>query len=179
VVLWNVPIAMIVEGTMTEDNSTSTSSNMSKVPPIPKRAEVDRDPRVLEAFNDTVVEEFRATQGRVGGPFKDSNVLLLTMIGAKSGRPRTTPLEYFRVNGRLLIVATRGGAEQNPAWVHNLRANPHVHVDVGAESYDVLAEEISGNERGALFDKIVELCPRIATYPTPSRVIPVFEFHRA
>ena len=118
----------------------------SKVPPIPKHAEVEADPSLLARFNSAVIEEFRANGGVVGGPFKDSAVMLLTMTGAKSGQRRLTPLEYFQVDGRVIFVGTRGGAETNPAWVHNVRANPNVHVEIGAESYDAVARELSGDE---------------------------------
>jgi deazaflavin-dependent oxidoreductase (nitroreductase family) len=100
------------------------------------------------------------------------------MTGAKSGQRRQTPLEYFTVDGRILIVGTRGGAPQNPAWVHNLRANPAAQVEIGAQSYDVVAQEITGDERDALYAKVAGLCPRIDTYPKPERVIPLFELRR-
>ena len=150
----------------------------SKVPPIPKHAEVEADPGVLARFNSSVIEEFRANGGVVGGPFEDSAIMLLTMTGAKSGQRRLTPLEYFQVDGRVIFVGTRGGAETNPAWVHNVRANPNVHVEIGAESYDAVARELSGDERDSVYAKVKELCPRILTYPVPARQIPVFELLR-
>lgn len=107
-----------------DDAAGSTAHDESKVPPIPTHAETQADPDILLAFNAAVVEEFRSNHGRVGGPFADSDVVLLTMTGAKSGQRRQTPLEYFTVDGRILIVGTRGGAPRNPAWVHNLRAIP-------------------------------------------------------
>ncbi|KWX57534.1 nitroreductase/quinone reductase family protein [Mycobacterium sp. NAZ190054] len=145
---------------------------------MPTHAEAQADPQILQAFNAAVVDEFRSNRGRVGGPFADSQVVLLTTTGAKSGQRRQTPLEYFTVDGRILIVGTRGGAPQNPAWVHNLRANAAAHVEIGPESYDVEAREITGQERDDLYAKVVELCPRIDTYPKPERVIPVFELRR-
>jgi deazaflavin-dependent oxidoreductase (nitroreductase family) len=151
----------------------------SNVPPIPKHAEVEADPSALTRFNSSVIAEFRANGGMVGGPFEDSAVMLLTMTGAKSGQRRMTPLEYFRVEDRIIFVGTRGGAESNPAWVHNVRANPNVHVEIGSESYDAVARELSGDERDSVYAEVKELCPRIATYPVPARQIPVFELHRA
>ena len=150
----------------------------SKVPPIPRHAEVEADPGVLTRFNAAVIEEFRANGGVVGGPFEDSAVMLLRMTGAKSGQQRTTPLEYFMVDDRVIIVGTRGGAETNPAWVHNLRAYPNVHAEIGAESYIAVARELSGDERDVVYAKVKELCPRILTYPVPARQIPVFELQR-
>src|SRR5262245_12442579 len=147
----------------------------SKIPPIPKHAEVEADPGVLARFNSSVIEEFRSNGGVVGGPFEDSAVMLLTMTGAKSGQRRLTPLEYFKVDGRVIFVGTRGGAETNPAWVHNVRVNPKVHVEIGAESYDAVARDLSGGEGDSVYAKVKELCPRILTYPVPARQIPVFE----
>ncbi|GAS99522.1 uncharacterized protein RMCC_6487 [Mycolicibacterium canariasense] len=145
------------------------------MPRIPTHAEARANPEILRRFNAAVVEEFESNGGRVGGPFADSHVLLLTMTGAKSGRRRRTPLEYFTVDGRMYIVGTRGGAPQHPAWVHNLRVNSAVRVEVGTQAYDVVADEITGDEREAIWAKMIERCPRIGTYPKPERVIPVFE----
>ena len=82
----------------------------------------------LKALNNNITDEFRANAGRVGGRFEDNELLLLTTKGAKSGEPRVAPLVAFRIEGKLLIVAGYGGADVNPAWVHNLRANPRAHV---------------------------------------------------
>lgn len=161
-----------------DDPAERSAHNESRVPRIPTHAEAQANPEILQTFNAAVVEEFRSNRGSVGGPFADSDVVLLTMTGAKSGQRRQTPLEYFTVDGRILIVGTRGGAPQNPAWVHNLRARPAAHVEIGAQSYDVVAQEITGEERDALYQKVVELCPRIGTYPKPERVIPLFELRR-
>ena len=146
----------------------------SKVPPIPKHAEVEADPGVLARFNSSVIEEFRANGGVVGGPFEDSAVMLLTMTGAKSTQRRLTPLEYFQVDGRVIFVGTRGGAETNPAWVHNVRVNPNVHVEIGAESYEAVARELSGDERDSVYAKVKEYLPGFSRTPS-ARQIPVFE----
>ena len=150
----------------------------SKVPPIPKHAEVEADPGALTRFNAAVIEECRANGGVVGGAFEHSAVMLLTMTGAKSGEQRMTPVEYFMVDDRVIFVGTRGGAETNPAWVHNLRAYPNVPAEIGAESYNAVARELSGDERDVVYAKVKELCPRILTYPVPARQIPVFELQR-
>ena len=159
-------------------NGSSLPVMDSKVPPIPRHADVEADPSVLARFNSAVIEEFRANGGVVGGPFEGSAVMLLTMTGAKSGQRRLTPLEYFQVDGRVIFVGTRGGAETNPAWVHNVRANANVHIEIGAESYDAVARELSGDERDSVYAKVKELCLRILTYPVPARQIPVFELKR-
>lgn len=152
----------------------------SKVPPIPKHADVEADPGVLTRFNSAVIEEFRANRGVVGGPFEGSAVMLLTMTGAKSGQPRMTPLEYFMVDDRVIFVGTRGGAETNPAWVHNVRAHPDVHVEIGTEAYDAEARELPRDERDALYPRVVEKAPQFGDYQAKTeRVIPLFELVRA
>lgn len=149
------------------------------LPPIPTYAEVEKDPGTLHAFNERIIDEFRACGGTVGGPFQDSNVLLLTVIGAKSGRKRVIPLEYFTVDGRLFLVGTFGGAPKNPAWVHNLRANAHARIEIGTQSYGVVAHELPPQEGAAVLADIAARLPRLARYPKPDRVIPVFELLKA
>lgn len=82
------------------------------------------DAETVKAFNAGIVEEFRANGGKVGGQFAESDLLLLTTTGAKSGEQRTSPLAYLTIDGKLIIVGSFAGAPVNPAWVHNLRANP-------------------------------------------------------
>jgi deazaflavin-dependent oxidoreductase (nitroreductase family) len=157
------------------DFDTAGSTRRSMLGAIPKYAEVQDDPRILAAFNQDVVEEFRANGGKVGGPFADADIILLTMTGAKSGQQRLTPLEYFAIDGRIILLGTYGGAPKDPAWVHNLRANARVHVEVGTDSYEARARELAGDERDALFAKIVETSSHVAQYPKTQRSIPLFE----
>src|SRR6185312_10528979 len=123
---------------------------------------------------------FRANEGRVGGQFEGNDLLLLTTTGAKSGQPRLAPLAYFMIDGKLIIVGSKGGYENSPDWVHNLRANPRAHVEVGTASYDVVARELPIVERDAVYPKIVALQPAFGDYQAKtSRVIPLFELARA
>ena len=134
------------------------------------------DTETLRAFNKTVSDEFRANDGKVGGQFEGANLLLLTTTGAKSGQPRVSPLAYFRVDDKLLILGSFAGADVNPAWVHNLRANPSAHVEIGNESSDVTARELPPAERDDLFPKITAVAPGFAEYQAKTtRIIPVFE----
>lgn len=138
------------------------------------------DAGALKAFNGEVVEEFRAAGGKVGGAFETADIVLLTTTGAKSGQPRLSPLAYFTIDDRMLIVGSYGGAPKDPAWVHNLRANAVAHVEVGNESYEVVARELPRAERDGLFVALVELTPVFGEYQAnTSRVIPVFELQRA
>ena len=141
---------------------------------------LQNDPDALKTFNDNVVEEFRANDGKVGGPFEGANIVLLTTTGAKSGQARLSPLAYFTIDGRVLVVGSYGGAPRDPAWVHNLRANPKAHVEIGAESYDVVACELPREERDDLYPKVAEVSPGFAEYQSKtSRIIPLFELQKA
>jgi deazaflavin-dependent oxidoreductase (nitroreductase family) len=134
------------------------------------------DTETLKAFNKTVSDEFRANDGKVGGQFEGANLLLLTTTGAKSSQPRVSPLAYFRVDDKLLILGSFAGADVNPAWVHNLRANPSAHIEIGNESSDVTARELPLAERDDLFPKITAVAPGFAEYQAKTtRIIPVFE----
>jgi deazaflavin-dependent oxidoreductase (nitroreductase family) len=134
------------------------------------------DTETINAFNNSIADEFRANGGKVGGQFADSELLLLTTTGAKSGRQRVSPLAYFRVGGKLIIIGSFAGAPKDPAWVHNLRANPRAHVEVGTDSYDVAARELPPAERDELFAEVVAASPGFGEYQAnTSRVIPLFE----
>lgn len=134
------------------------------------------DTETIKSFNKTIIEEFRANGGKVGGQFAGANLLLLTTTGAKSGEPRLSPLAYLRIDGKVIIIGSFAGADVNPAWVHNLRANPSAHVEIGAESSDVIARELPSAERDELFPKITAVAPGFAEYQTKTtRVIPLFE----
>ncbi len=138
------------------------------------------DADMLNTFNKNIIDEFRANDGKVTGQFANANLLLLTTTGAKSGQQRVSPLAYFRVDGKLIIVGSFAGAPVNPAWVHNLRANPRAHVEVGTDALDVTARELPPAERDALFDKVAAAAPGFAEYQSKtSRVIPLFELQPA
>lgn len=135
---------------------------------------------VLQAFNQNLVEEFRANGGKVTGQFADADLLLLTTTGAKSGQRRVSPLAYFRIDGKMIIIGSFAGAPINPAWVHNLRAHPQAHVEVGTDAFDVTARELPLAERDELFGKVTAAAPGFAEYQAnTSRVIPLFELQRA
>lgn len=138
------------------------------------------DASALDDFNRGVVEEFRANGGVVGGPFEGGTLILLHTVGAKSGQPRLSPLAYLEIDGKVLIVGSYAGAPSNPAWVHNLRAEPKSHIEIGTDAYDVTARELPDDERDATYPKIVEKAPVFAEYQAKtSRAIPLFELVRA
>ena len=134
------------------------------------------DAAALRAFNAKVAEEFRANDGDVGGPFEGNELLLLTTIGAKSGQPRLSPLSCKRIDGKLFVIAGNGGADVHPSWVHNLRANPDAHVELGTKSFDVTSRELPQAERDDLMPKLTAEISAFADYQAKtSRVIPIFE----
>jgi len=137
------------------------------------------DTATINAFNNGIVDEFRANDGKVGGQFANANLLLLITTGAKSGKERVSPLAYFRIDGKLIILGSFAGAPVSPAWVHNLRANPQAHVEVGTDAFDVTARELPATEREELFPKVTAVAPGFAEYQAKtSRVIPLFELQR-
>ncbi|CAN5198914.1 nitroreductase family deazaflavin-dependent oxidoreductase [soil metagenome] len=134
----------------------------------------------LNEFNAAIVEEFRANDGVVGGPFEGGTLLLLHTTGAKSGQPRLSPLAYLTIDGKMLIVGSFAGAPKDPAWVHNLRAKPQAHIEVGTDAYDVDVRELPAEERDELYAKIVAVATGFGEYQSKtSRVIPLFELTRA
>lgn len=134
------------------------------------------DAETLKALNKSVVDEFRTNDGTVGGPFEGNELLLLTTTGAKSGQPRVSPLSCKRIDGKLFIIAGNGGADVNPSWVYNLRANPSAHVELAGESFNVTAHELPPAERDGLIPKITAEISAFADYQAKTnRAIPIFE----
>ena len=131
----------------------------------------------MSDFNTGVIEEFRANAGKVGGYFEGKDLLLLTTIGAKSGQPRTSPVNYSKNGDQLVIVASKAGAPSNPDWYWNLKANPEATVEVGTETFKAKATEVEGAERDRLFAAHVAQYPGFAEYAEKTqgvRTIPIF-----
>ena len=127
-----------------------------------------------EDYNAKLIVEFRANDGRVGGVWEGTPLLLLHHTGAKSGASRVNPVGYLPDPPRYLIFASNGGATSNPDWYHNLKAQPNTSIEVGPETIDVLAEEAMGEERKRLFARGADRFPDLAKYArTADRVIPV------
>ncbi len=125
-------------------------------------------------FNANLIKEFRANGGTVGGQFAGAPMILITTKGAKSGQERTTPLVYTRDGDNYVIIASKGGAPTNPAWYHNLVANPEATAEVGTETFRVRARVAGGEERQRLYDAQAALMPNFAEYQKKtSRQIPV------
>jgi len=138
------------------------------------------DAETMKAFNKSIIDEFRSNGGKVGGPFEGATLLLLTSTGAKSGQPRLAPLAYLTIDGKIIIIGSKAGADTNPDWVHNLRAHAQAQIEVGTDAYDVIARELPPEERDATYPKVVALAAGFGEYQAKtSRVIPLFELQRA
>lgn len=138
------------------------------------------DKAAFDEMNRTVIDEFRANGGKAGGIFEGKPLVLLHHIGAKSGTERIAPLVYLPDNGRVYIFASKGGADTNPDWYHNLVANPEVTVEIGTETYTATARVLDGAERDEVYARQVEAEPQFGEYQAKTeRVIPVVELVRA
>lgn len=128
----------------------------------------------MSDWNRKIIEEFRANEGRVGEYFANMTLLLLHTTGAKSGINRLNPVAYTEDGDRLVIIASKGGADTDPDWYYNVVANPHVTIEVGAEKYDAIAIVAEEPERTRLYDQMAGQYPGFEEYrQKTSRVIPV------
>jgi deazaflavin-dependent oxidoreductase (nitroreductase family) len=117
---------------------------------------------------------YRISGGRFGGKIGERPVLMLTTTGRKSGQARTVGLYYFRDGGNLVVIASNGGEDYDPAWWLNLQSNSHATVQIGSRTAHVRAEEATGDERDRLWSMVKRADPQYATYEKLSkRTIPV------
>ncbi|HEY1330307.1 MAG TPA: nitroreductase family deazaflavin-dependent oxidoreductase [Actinomycetota bacterium] len=132
-------------------------------------------------WNSQIIEEFRANDGKVGGPFEGNTLLLLHHKGAKTGTERVNPVAYQAVGDHFAIFASKGGAPTNPDWYHNLVANPEVTVEVGTETIPVVARVAEGEERDRIWTLQKQRHQGFADYETKlegAREIPVIVLER-
>jgi deazaflavin-dependent oxidoreductase (nitroreductase family) len=133
----------------------------------------------MNDFNQRIVTEFRANQGKVGGQFAGAPLLLLTTTGARSGRAITKPLVYTKDGDRIVLIASFAGAPKNPAWFNNLMANPVATVELGSERFQARAAVTSGEERQRLYDNQAKQMAIFADYQKKTtRQIPVVVLER-
>ncbi|HEX2054409.1 MAG TPA: nitroreductase family deazaflavin-dependent oxidoreductase [Actinomycetota bacterium] len=131
-------------------------------------------------WNQKIIEEFRANEGRVGGPFEGAPMVLLTTTGAKTGRSHTTPLMYLPEGDRVVVFGSKGGAPEHPQWFNNLVANPKVKIEVGTETHEATARVAEGEERERLYREQARRYPQFAEYQQKtSRQIPVVILEKA
>ncbi|AWT53773.1 MULTISPECIES: nitroreductase family deazaflavin-dependent oxidoreductase [Mycolicibacterium] len=133
----------------------------------------------FDEMNRAVIKEFRETGGKAGGVFEGKPLVLVHHVGAKSGKQRIAPLVPLLDGDRIYIFASKGGADTNPDWYHNLVANPDTVVELGSETFPVKARVLSGDERDEIYAKQVALEPQFGDYQRKTtRVIPVIELQR-
>jgi deazaflavin-dependent oxidoreductase (nitroreductase family) len=131
-------------------------------------------------FNQTVIDEFRANGGKVGGGFDGMPMVIIHTKGAKSGQPRENPLAALvEDDGTLYIFASKGGAPTNPDWYYNIVANPEIEVEFGSDRFTAEATVLTGEKRTEIYDRQKTLIPGFADYEAgTARVIPVVALNR-
>jgi deazaflavin-dependent oxidoreductase (nitroreductase family) len=125
-------------------------------------------------FNTPIIDEFRASGGKLGGNFEGAPMLLLHSTGAKSGKERVNPMMYQVVGDDYAVFASKAGALTNPDWFHNLVAHPEATIEIGAETKSVRARVASGDERTRIWETQKERYSGFADYErSTDREIPV------
>jgi F420H(2)-dependent quinone reductase len=120
-------------------------------------------------------ELYEATNGEQGGELRGMPIIVLTSVGAKTGKLRKTALMRVEHDGVYAVVASLGGSSRNPVWYHNLKANPHVMLQDGPTRLDYTAREVTGDEKTTWWKRAVEAYPDYANYQAKTkRQIPVF-----
>ncbi|MFF7653353.1 nitroreductase family deazaflavin-dependent oxidoreductase [Streptomyces sp. NPDC007983] len=121
------------------------------------------------------VELIESSGGTRGTTMRDMPVIVLTTRGAKSGKIRKTPLMRVEHEGRYAAVASLGGAPKHPVWYHNVLADPRVELRDGPAVWDMIAREVTGEEKALWWRRAVEAFPDYADYQEKTtREIPVF-----
>jgi deazaflavin-dependent oxidoreductase (nitroreductase family) len=134
----------------------------------------------MSLFGQEHVERYRATDGAEGHEWKGTQTLLLTTTGRKSGEQRTTPLIYAAVGDSFVIVASKGGSDEPPAWYLNLSENPEVEVQVRAERFKARARTAGSDEKPELWRRMVAEWPSYDEYQEKTdREIPVVVLDRS
>ena len=137
----------------------------------------------MSEWNSQIIDEFRANEGRVGGPFEGAPMVLVHHTGRKSGTERVTPLVYLPgdADGEIFVFASKAGAPTHPDWYRNLVAAGRTTIEVGTETYPVTVTEVSGPDRDRIYATQVERMPGFGGYAEKTagvRVIPVLRLAR-
>ena len=120
-------------------------------------------------------EQFERTAGAEANTLRGRPIIVLTSVGAKSGKIRKTPLMRVEHDGEYAVVASLGGAPKHPVWYYNLKANPHVELQDGAVKRDYTAREVTGEEKELWWKRATATWPDYDEYQTKtSREIPIF-----
>ncbi len=135
---------------------------------------VARNMADVNKWNQKIIAEFRANEGRVGGQFEGAPLLILHTKGAKSGEPRINPMVYQDLGGSYAVFASYAGSPKHPAWYHNLVAHPEVQIEVGTSTVRATARVIEGAERERVWSQQKRDMPGFADYEAKTdRTIPV------
>lgn len=134
----------------------------------------------MSDWNDTIIKQFRENDGKTDN--FGSRLVLLHTVGAKTGEPRLNPMMYFTAPEGLFVIASKAGTPENPAWFHNLKAHPNVHVEQatpeGIKTFDAVAEVVEPGLRDKLFAAFSAEAPGFAGYQEKTeRIIPVVRLH--
>jgi deazaflavin-dependent oxidoreductase (nitroreductase family) len=146
---------------------------------------VESDVAEATNWNEKIIAEFRANEGRVGGPFEGAPITLLHHRGRKTGSDYVNPMMYMAAEDdatTIYVFATKSGAPTNPDWYHNLTAAGVGRVDVGTDSYSVTVSELQGEERDRIYEEQARRYPGFAEYAAKTagiRTIPVLALRRA
>lgn len=120
-------------------------------------------------------ERYEMSDGLEAGDLRGRPIIVLTSVGAMTGKLRKTALMRVEHGGSYAVVASMGGAPRHPVWYHNLKRHPHVELQDGPVKRDYLAREVGGEEKATWWDRAVETWPDYATYQQKTnRQIPVF-----
>lgn len=136
-------------------------------------------------WNATIIAEFRANEGRVGGAFEGAPMALVHHVGRKSGAEYVSPMMYLaddRDAATIYVFASKAGAPTHPDWYYNLASAGHAQVEVGTDTYDVTVRELTGEDRGRVFEEQARRYPGFAGYAEKTagiRTIPVLSLHRS
>ena len=115
------------------------------------------------------VSLYRLSRGRIGGRLWNAPVLLLTTIGRKTGKKRTTPVLYLRDGERIIIVASNGGRDNEPSWWTNLRHDPHADVQIRSEKGKMIARKAAEEEKGDYWPLLTKMYPAYNDYQRRTR----------
>jgi deazaflavin-dependent oxidoreductase (nitroreductase family) len=120
-------------------------------------------------------DQFEASGGTEANTLRGKPIVVITSVGARTGKLRKTALMRVEHDGDYAVVASKGGSVRNPAWYHNLKANPHVELQDGPVKRDYLAREVTDDEKAAWWARSLEVWPDYAGYQKKTtRQIPVF-----
>jgi deazaflavin-dependent oxidoreductase (nitroreductase family) len=130
-------------------------------------------------WNQKIIDEFRANDGKVGPPFEGAPLLLLHHVGRKSGSERTTPMMYQAVGDAYAVFASKAGADTHPDWYRNLLEHPDVTAEIGTDTVTLHARDLPADEREPIWEKQKAAYPGFAGYEEKTtRTIPVVLLER-